>query len=45
MSGNEDQEERVDVRIEAAEGQQVKNLRYGATLVAEAYLAACLLSL
>ena len=45
VPGNEDQEERVDVRIEAAEGQQVKNLRYEATLVAEAYLAACLLSL
>jgi hypothetical protein len=35
VPGSEDEEERVDLQIEVAEGQEVRDLRYEATLVAQ----------
>ena len=35
VPGSEGEEERVDLQIEVAEGQEVKDLRYEATLVAQ----------
>jgi hypothetical protein len=35
IPGSEDEEERVDAQIEVAEGQEVRDLRYEATLVAQ----------
>jgi hypothetical protein len=35
VPGSEDEEEKVDLQIEVAEGQEVRDLRYEATLVAQ----------
>ncbi len=35
VPGSEDEEERVDLQIEVAEGQEVSDLRYEVTLVAQ----------